>query len=152
MEDDDDFVLTEEDLVIDQLLQAGAVLEQPRRAEHFLLFPSRLQADPAADEVRRLGFEATVELDDVTHEWLVTAAHHVIVSERELRGLHERLEALANVHGGTWDGWNFHVHENEDDEDDKLDLKSLEKELEVELAEEEERRRSRGGGDQPSPS
>jgi hypothetical protein len=150
MEDDDDFVITEEELVIDQLLQAGADLTQPRRAEHFLLFPSRLQADPAAEEVRRLGFSASVELDDVTHEWLVRASHQVVVSERELTSLHERLESLARVHGGTWDGWDFHVHENEGDDSDLLDLKSLEKELKDELEEEEDRKR--GGGAQTSPS
>jgi Regulator of ribonuclease activity B len=150
VEDDDDFVITEEELVIDQLLQAGADLEQPRRAEHYLLFPSRLQADPAAEEVRRLGLGARVELDDVTHEWLVTASHQIVVSERELARLHERLEALANVHGGTWDGWDFHVHENEEDESDVLDLKSLEKELKDKLDEEEDAKRR--GGAQSSPS
>jgi regulator of RNase E activity RraB len=148
MEDDDDFVITEEELVIDQLLQAGADLAQPRRAEHYLLFPSKLHADPAAEEVRRLGFNASVELDDVTHEWLVRASHQVVVSERELTSLHERLESLARVHGGTWDGWDFHVHENEGNDSDLLDLKSLEKELKDKLEEEEAERP--GGAQSPS--
>jgi regulator of RNase E activity RraB len=105
----EDYGWTEEELAVDELREAGADLSERRRVDHYLYFPTKMHADAAYEDVRRLGFEAAVELDRETEDWLVLAAHQIVVSVPELARLRERFEALSATHGGEYDGWNIAV-------------------------------------------
>ena len=115
----EDLEFSEEELAVDELREAGADLSARRRVDHYLYFPTRMLADPAVEELRRLGFGAEVDLDEESHDWLVLATHEIVVSVPELARLRERLEALAAAHGGEYDGWNIAVHEQREDEDEE---------------------------------
>ena len=106
----EDLGWSEEELAVDELREAGADLSQRRRVDHYLYFPTRMQADGAFEDVRRLRmFEAAIDLDREREEWLVIAAHVVVVTVPELSRLRERFEALAARYGGEYDGWNIAV-------------------------------------------
>ncbi len=118
---DEDLDISAEELAVDELREQGADLSERRRVDHYLYFPTRMHADAAAAEVRRLGFEPATDLDEESDDWLVLATHHTVVSVAELSRLRERFEALAAVHGGEYDGWNIAVDtaprgRNDDDE------------------------------------
>ncbi len=113
--------ISAEELAVDELREQGADLSERRRVDHYLYFPTRMHADAAAAEVRRLEFEPTIELDDESGDWLVLATHRTVVSVAELARLRARFEALAAVHGGEYDGWNIAVDTEErpvEDDDD----------------------------------
>ena len=117
MEGLEDLGITEEELAVDDLRDQGADLSARRRVAHLLYFPARMLADPAAEELRRLGFAVEISLDDETHEWVVTGTHELVVTVPELTRFRERMTALAGLHGGEYAGYDIEVHEvpREDD-------------------------------------
>ena len=124
---DDDVEISEEELAVDELRAQGADLSERRRVDHYLYFPTRIHADAAAEEARRLGLELTptVELDEESGDWLVLATHEIVVDVPELARLRARFEAFASAHGGEYDGWNIAVDtrgsERKDDDDWSFD-------------------------------
>ena len=114
----DDVEFTPEELAVDELRSTGADMSARRRVDHYLYLPTRMQADSVAEEARRLGFEAAIDLDEQTHDWLVLATHEIVVSVHELTRLRERFEALTAVYGGEYAGSDIvpdHVDEDEED-------------------------------------
>jgi hypothetical protein len=101
--------LTAEEVAVDELRDAGADLSERRRVDHHLYFPTKLHADAALEDVRRLRFEGAIDFDRESEDWLVIAAHQTVVSVPELARLRERFEALSARHGGEYDGWNIAV-------------------------------------------
>jgi regulator of RNase E activity RraB len=113
--------MTAQELAVDELREAGADLSERRRIDHHLYFPTKIQADSALEDARRLGFEAAVDFDRESEDWLVIAAHQTVVTVPELTQLRERFEALCARHGGEYDGWNIAVDTEPEDEQQQPD-------------------------------
>ena len=98
--------------VLDQLLKAGADLQQPRHALYYLYFASREAADAAADEAQVQSFRAAVgePLPDFPGQWPLTCEQQgVALDVATVRGNDDFFEALAARHGGEYDGWEASV-------------------------------------------
>jgi hypothetical protein len=90
-------------LVIDQLRQAGADVQQPRRVRHYLYFPDEQAARRAAKALGGQGFSVDVELNHDAELWRV-AAQHVIRAEATVIGqVVSQLTHLARSFGGELD-------------------------------------------------
>jgi len=72
---------------------------------HYIYFASRAAACLAAGELRDNGFEVTERLGADAVNWLVLARHRITPSEADVASLRTLMEALANAHGGDYDGW-----------------------------------------------
>jgi Regulator of ribonuclease activity B len=95
-------------LILGQLIDSGAELTQPRHVLHYVYVPSPTSATAAADEARAYGFEATVKdpLPAYPDQWLVLCERHDAVLDPEyVRTCGDWFEALAERHGGEYDGW-----------------------------------------------
>jgi hypothetical protein len=99
-------------LVLGQLMQAGADLTQPRHVLHYLYFGSHEAATAASAEAVQHGFEAEVRepLPIQPDQWsLVCQRHGVVVDPTTVRDHDDLFEALAQRHGGDYDGWEASV-------------------------------------------
>jgi hypothetical protein len=99
-------------LVLHQLMQAGADLKQPRHTVHYLYFTSPDAATAASHEAEARGFEVEVRdpLPDYPGQWsLVCGQHGVVVDPPTVRDHGDLFDALAERHGGEYDGWEASV-------------------------------------------
>lgn len=99
-------------LVLEQLVKAGADVTQPRHVLHYLYFPDRDRAGPAAEEAATEGFEVTVRepLPEYPEQWtLVCESHDVVLELETVRDTTDYFEGLAESHGGHYDGWEASV-------------------------------------------
>ena len=99
-------------LVLEQLVKAGADVTEPRHVLHYLYLPDQGSADRAAGEAAARGFEVTVRepLPQYPDQWtLVCERHDVVVDPETVRDSTDYFEALAQSHGGEYDGWEASV-------------------------------------------
>jgi hypothetical protein len=99
-------------LVLHQLMQAGADLKQPRHTVHYLYFASPEAATAASHEAEARGFEVEVRdpLPAYPGQWsLVCGQHGVVVDPPTVRDHGDLFDALAERHGGEYDGWEASV-------------------------------------------
>lgn len=99
-------------LVLQQLVNAGADVTQPRHVRHYLYFPDRERAANAAEEAAAHAFEASVRepLPECPDLWgLVFERHDVVLQLEMVRDTTDLFEALAASHGGDYDGWEASV-------------------------------------------
>lgn len=98
-------------LVLDQLMQAGADLKQPRHVLHYVY----VKDAGAAADVRAAAFARgyAVELrapDDPAGDWLVLSERHGVVTDPvTVRDTTDFFDQLAAAHGGDYDGWEASV-------------------------------------------
>jgi hypothetical protein len=89
--------------VLEHLRGLGCDTKEPRGVRHFIYVPAESGAEAVASTLEREGWEITVqEADNV---WLVVAACLRVLSEQMVRETRARLEALAAMHDGQYDGW-----------------------------------------------
>lgn len=99
-------------LVLEQLVKAGADLTEPRHVIHFLYLPDRDRADLAAAVAAERSFEVGVREPIPNHpeQWTVVCERHDVVLRPEtVRDTTDFFEALAEAHGGAYDGWEASV-------------------------------------------
>ena len=99
-------------LVLEQLVKAGADVTQPRHVLHYLYLPDRDGAEGAAREAEARGFEVTVREapPQFPDQWTLVCENHDVVLELEtVRDTTDYFEALAESHGGDYDGWEASV-------------------------------------------
>src|SRR4051794_28023828 len=89
--------------VLVHLRGLGCDTGQPRGVRHFIYLYAEEDAAAVASTLEREGWETTVEPDQ--NVWLVVAACLRVLSEQMVRETRTRLEALAALHGGQYDGW-----------------------------------------------
>ena len=94
-------------LVMGQLIEAGADLTQPHHALYYVYVPDEHAAVGAAAQARDLGF--TVDLrspDETIAQWAVVCEHPALVLDPDtVRANSDHFEAIADAHGGEYDGW-----------------------------------------------
>ncbi len=90
--------------VIDRLIELGADLSEPRDVEHFLVFNEEQAAQAAAAELGDYD-TSVVSRDDEAEPWGVAAVKRLVVSMESIADERQRLSAVAQRHGGEYDGW-----------------------------------------------
>jgi regulator of RNase E activity RraB len=88
-----------------ELARAGSDVAQPHEVEFYLYVPDSVAADALKRQLEGEGFRAQVSPDDSGADWLCLATRRMSPSLAELRRLRSRLAALAEAHGGAYDGW-----------------------------------------------
>jgi regulator of ribonuclease activity B len=89
--------------VLVHLRGLGCDTKEPRGVRHFIYLPAEDRAAAVASVLEREGWETSVQKDD--NVWLVVAACLRVLSEQMVRETRDRLEALAAMHEGQYDGW-----------------------------------------------
>ena len=95
--------LLADERVLVHLRGLGCDPGKPRGVRHFMYLPAEDGAEAVANVLEREGWETTVRADG--NVWLVVAACLRVLSEQMVRETRERLETLAALHDGQYDGW-----------------------------------------------
>lgn len=97
-------------LVARHLVANGADLSEPRHVLHFLIFPDD-RAERAAAAAAADGWEVRVVApDEEEPTWSVVCERQDVVLDPDgVRDTRIRFEALAEDHGGNYDGWEASV-------------------------------------------
>jgi hypothetical protein len=94
------------------LRDAGADLSQPRHVVFYLYFPDRPSADRAGGVASGQGYTPDVRepLPQFPGQWaLVCDRHDAVTSPDFVRAADDFFQALADTHGGEYDGWEASV-------------------------------------------
>jgi hypothetical protein len=90
--------------VLDHLSRLGCDPTEPRECRHYLYVPGEHRAEEVARTLNSSdGWDA--EYEQVANLWLVTATTFTGLNDTVVRDTRVRFEALANIHGGEYDGW-----------------------------------------------
>jgi hypothetical protein len=98
--------------VLGSLVDAGADLTQPRHVVFYVYLSDQASAQRAAEAPRGQGYTAEVRdpLPDHPEQWgLVCDRHDVVTSPDFIREADDFFQALADAHGGDYDGWEASV-------------------------------------------
>src|SRR3954470_4645027 len=91
--------------VLAQLRNAGADLTKPTEVNFYLYFKERHAADSAAAHASEGPLVATVRRAGDDSAWLCFVSGQMIPAEAAIHAHSVRLLALAQAHGGEYDGW-----------------------------------------------
>lgn len=89
--------------VLEHLRGLGCDPKKARGVRHFIYVPAAAGAHAVASVLEREGWETSVHEDE--NVWLVVAACLRVLTEQMVRETRARLEALAAMHDGQYDGW-----------------------------------------------
>lgn len=89
--------------VLDHLVRLGCDPSRPRECRYYMILPRELDARRVAHALRGDGWHADCE-EEPGH-WLVTGTTVTGLTDAGVRETRSRLELLASVHGGEYDGW-----------------------------------------------
>jgi hypothetical protein len=95
-------------MVMNQLMQAGADLSQPRHVVHFFYSHSRESMQELADSVREQpGWKVEVHepLPEYPGQWRAVCDTHAVVSAKFVRDTGDLFDSLAATHQVDYDGW-----------------------------------------------
>jgi hypothetical protein len=98
--------------VLGALMDAGADLTQPRHVVYFLYFADRESAQRAGGVAQGQGYTPDVRepLEQYPDQWaLVCDRHDTVTSPDVVRRADDFFQALADTHGGEYDGWEASV-------------------------------------------
>jgi hypothetical protein len=87
--------------------------EFPEYIDHYLYFPERSDAERAAVQLRKRGWNVEVRPAAVGPEWLAFATQPA-TGQEEMGDVYNELSAFARRFGGVYDGWERPM--TEDDE------------------------------------
>lgn len=95
---------------LDAMKAHGADLSKPTEISFYLYFPAEDDAESAAAELRRSGYEAEVRppLPNFD-EWLCYATREMLPSPEGIDNVRSELESLADKFGGDFDGWEAEI-------------------------------------------
>jgi hypothetical protein len=89
--------------VLEHLRGLGCDTKEPRGVRHFIYVPAAAEAAAVASILEREGWETTVH--EAENVWLVVAACLRVLTEQMVHETRAKLEALAALHDGQYDGW-----------------------------------------------
>jgi hypothetical protein len=98
--------------VLGSLMDAGADLTQHRHVVFYLYFTDQASADRAGDVASGQGYTSDVRtpLPEYPGDWtLVCERHDTVTSPDFVRDADDFFQALADTHGGDYDGWEASV-------------------------------------------
>jgi hypothetical protein len=98
--------------VLGSLRDAGADLSERRHVAFYLYYPSQASADRAGEVASGQGYSSDVRtpLPEHPDQWALVCDHRDTVTSPEfVRNADNFFQALADVHGGEYDGWEASV-------------------------------------------
>lgn len=104
--------------VLDAMRQCGADLTKPAHTLHYLYFRSLEAAQVAADELRMKGYEVDVrdspggslmQQTSGESQFCCVAETRAVPAEADVFATTKYMNALAERHGGEYDGWEASV-------------------------------------------
>lgn len=98
--------------VLGALRDAGADLTQPRNVVFYLYFPDQASAAVAGEVASGQGYtpEVRTPLAEYPDQWaLVCERQDTVTSPEFVRDADNFFQALADTHGGDYDGWEASV-------------------------------------------
>jgi len=95
--------------VLIQLRKVGSKLALPHDIEFFFYFPSQAIGENAAEKIRAMGFEVTVNRASQGDSWLCLATKRMIPDLQALEEIRVAFTALAGAMDGEYDGWGTEV-------------------------------------------
>lgn len=98
--------------VLGSLRDAGADLSEPRHVVFYLYFPDQASAARAGEVASGQGYSPDVRepLTEYPDQWaLVCDRHDTVTSPDFVRDADNFFQALADTHGGEFDGWEASV-------------------------------------------
>jgi len=94
---------------LELLARHGADLTQPLEVQHYLHFPDEAAAEAGQRDAEHLDVLGQVlrpkEGKKYVLPWTVVLQHEMVVSVESLLSWREHLVAVAERHGGEYDGW-----------------------------------------------
>lgn len=99
-------------LVLEQLVKAGADVNEPRHVIYYLYFHAEGHALGAQADAQAAGFETQVRPPDpdLSPQWaLVCERYDHVLTIDAVRDNTDMFEAIAARHGGDYDGWEASV-------------------------------------------
>lgn len=103
--------LAPDGVLLDKLAKSGSDLSKLHRVDFHLHFPTQEAAESAASQLTELAFTTEIEGSDSGEEWKVLASKRMFPVERDLMGLRDKLNAIAEAEHGKYDGWQARVAE-----------------------------------------
>jgi regulator of RNase E activity RraB len=94
--------------VVNQLVQHGADMSQPRHVLYYLYFTSQEAATSAAADAMHRSFDTSVgePQEQSAGQWSLTCERHGIVLDTDtIRNNSDYFDALAAKFSGDYDGW-----------------------------------------------
>lgn len=88
---------------VDQLEKAGSRLDAVHEFRRFMYFSKKPLADPAARQLKKQGFNVTVQWRD--DQWAIIVRHTLVPSADNVERIRHKLERVAEDSGGEYDGW-----------------------------------------------
>lgn len=99
-------------MTLDELAHAGSDLTREHNIEFFLYFPDEPAARAVAGQLQDEGVLVEVSRAADGSDWLCLVKRRMIPELAGLRGLRERLTAVANAYHGEYDGWGTEVEDD----------------------------------------
>jgi hypothetical protein len=91
--------------VLDSLRDAGSDMTKAHPIDFYLYHPDKTGADQICNRLRIDGFQVTVREGALGDEWLCLASMSFVPSIDRLSEIREKFEALIDLYGGEYDGW-----------------------------------------------
>jgi regulator of RNase E activity RraB len=92
--------------VIENLRQNGGDVTKVHDIDFYLVFSRQADALAAAQEIRVLGYKVVgVDRSSTTKQWEIHAKRNMVPALEAMRATTRTLQALAEAHGGYYDGW-----------------------------------------------
>lgn len=96
--------------VIENLRQNGDDATKVHDIDFYLVFTRQSDATATAEEVRLLGYEVVgVNQTSSAKQWEVHAKRKMVPELGAMQATTRALQALAEAHGGYYDGWGTNV-------------------------------------------
>jgi regulator of RNase E activity RraB len=99
-------------MVLSRLEEMRSDLSKPRHSIHYFYFEDEPNAEAAAKELKKMGFNAaTCELLETSNglKWPVKAEQISVINEDVINALRGPLTEIAERHGGDYDGWEAQI-------------------------------------------
>jgi regulator of RNase E activity RraB len=103
--------LSTDGVLLVKLAKSGSDLSKLHKVDFHLHFPTQEAAESAASQLAELAFATEIEGSDSGDEWKVLASKRMFPVERDLMGLRDKLNAIAEAEHGKYDGWQARVAE-----------------------------------------
>jgi hypothetical protein len=96
-------------LVLKGLVANGADLSKPHKLEFLLYLPDQERATKVCETLKTEGYAGTAERGAQGSQWKCLATKSLVPSHAAILAIGSRMQDLARLHGGTYDGWGAFV-------------------------------------------
>jgi hypothetical protein len=95
--------------VLKNLVANGADLSKPHNLEFLLYLPDQQRATEVCETLKTEGYVGTVKRGAQGSQWQCRATKSLVPSHAQILSIGSRMQDLARLHGGTYDGWGAFV-------------------------------------------